>query len=302
MGKRDYSSTKRPGLNAERTKKNIDVRKGMVFWFNVHSAIDKFNVPVIRTDGVNYHDTIEYGERPWLVISEDFKNKKGDNVTLVPIHSGRIYDRDPSHVNITYNDSDNTVLCDQPISVNAGRLSFAKRDKDVSGIDMKRVAAGLSYYFGLEEPVNYLKNSDLNRIEDIVNQIIDSSIAKELNKLDIYMEQIIPDIVSKRVQEIYEESQKPSKSKTASKATKKTKTVRKTSKRSVSSKKQDKEVSSDSDIKSKKSYTRWNEESALAFLIDYESLSPKEVKEKYGYATTATVTNTAKRLRDKFGL
>lgn len=256
-------------------KKNIDVRRGMVFMFNVHSAIDKFNVPEIELGGVRYHDTIEYGIRPWLVVSVDFKNKKGDNVTIVPIHSGRIYDRDPTHVNITYNDQDNTVLCDQPVSVNAGRLDFEKQKESVPEVDMIRVSEGLSVHFGLKTPVNYLTNSHLNVLEDTFNNIIDSSLSKELDRFDLYLKEVIPDLVSKRVKELLI-SQAPSKKEKKSKQSE--------------------------NPKSKKSYTRWTEDSAMEFIIDCESLSKSEVMKKYGYATLATVSNTEKRLRVRFGL
>lgn len=276
MGKRDYVSKKSPHLNDSTTKKNIDVRRGMVFLFNVHSAIDKFHVPEIVMGGIKYHDTIEYGMRPWLVVSEDFKNKKGDNVTLVPIHSGRIYDRDPTHVNITYNDQDNTVLCDQPISVNAGRLDFNKQKESVSETDMLRVAEGMAIYLGLKSPVNYLTNSHLNVLEDTFNSIIDSSLSKELDKFDLYLKQVVPGLVKDRVKELMI-SRAPSK-------------------------KGKKNKEKQTDNSSRKSYVRWTEDSAMEFLIDCESLPKKEVMRKYGYATLATVSNTEKRLRAKYGL
>lgn len=275
MSKRDYVSKKTPYLNGRSTKKNIDVRRGMVFMFNVHSAIDKFNVPEIELGGVRYHDTIEYEIRPWLVVSVDFKNKKGDNVTIVPIHSGRIYDRDPTHVNITYNDQDNTVLCDQPVSINAGRLDFEKQKESVSEIDMVRVAEGLSVYLGLKTPINYLTNSHLNVLEDTFNNIIDVSLSKELDKFDLYLKEVIPELVNKRVKELLI-SQAPSKKEKKSKQSE--------------------------NLKSKKSYTRWTEDSAMEFIIDCESLPKSEVMKKYGYATLATVSNTEKRLRVRFGL
>lgn len=40
----------------------------------------------------------------------------------------------------------------------------------------------------------------------------------------------------------------------------------------------------------------------MEFITDCESLPKSEVMKKYGYATLATVSNTEKRLRVRFGL
>lgn len=168
--------------NFNNVQYNTNIKKGNVFWFNINTTVDRFNTPIIITEGIIYHDSIDYGYHPWLVVSDDSVNEKGINITIVPIHEAPEVDRDLTHVNITYEGRDCVVLCDQPMSVAAGRLDPTEQKTDVSLEDLLRVDKALAQHFGISSSTNHLNNANMGMLADMVNSIIEVEVQKEFSR------------------------------------------------------------------------------------------------------------------------
>ena len=89
------------------------VKRGMVFWYSLNNGVDKNSSPTIELEGKKYIDSLEYGNRPWLVVSCDEINRKNRLCTVVPLSSSlsNYDDNSPNKVHIYFMGRNTTILC-----------------------------------------------------------------------------------------------------------------------------------------------------------------------------------------------
>ncbi len=93
----------------------------MVFWFNIDDSIDKMSDPKVVVKNREFNDCRQYGNRNWLVVSNDGGND-GSICNIVPITSSDSKSYIPTHVVFTCKGKQLTVLCEQMMTVNCVQL------------------------------------------------------------------------------------------------------------------------------------------------------------------------------------
>lgn len=174
------------------------VKRGMVFWYNIHPSVDKNSSPTIEVEGKKYLDSLEYGNRPWLVVSGEEINRKSRICTIVPLSSSQsnYNDNSPNKVHIYFCGRDTTILCEQMRTVNS--IELREYASTLSDEVMDLVDKGIMYAMGIKSEITLdsITMSDaLSKIDSVVNSVIQVRLKKELENLNKGRQEAIDDMI-----------------------------------------------------------------------------------------------------------
>lgn len=158
----------------------LKVTRGMVFWYDLNSKMNKYSSPKVEVGGKMYPDHKQYGPRDWLVVSNDINNGNSPTCTVVPISAQGQKAVLPTHVHYTYMGTSLTVLCEQIQTINTAEL--VEYRYTVSDRVMDQVNEALALQLGIPKKHLYLDgdvvDNAFGKIESIIEGIIKSKVEK----------------------------------------------------------------------------------------------------------------------------
>lgn len=168
--------------------------RGMVFWYDIDPSVDKFKVPTKWVNGRNYQSKLEYGRRPWVVVSSDDFNRSSNLVSIVPLTSlddtsSEYIMSSKSHVQYTCGSKGSAVLCEQIRTIDS--IELGDYIYTLSPEIMNDIDDALSHHLGMGRKVVYTDiglDSSLKDIEKVVESIIlekFNSVRKEVTEQDL---------------------------------------------------------------------------------------------------------------------
>ena len=93
-------------------------------------------------------DSIQYGERPVIVISNEYCNKYSSVITIIPLTSVYKKRNQPTHIYIKHeNLKASVVICEQIITISKDRLS--RKLGRINNKDMTRIERGIKIQVGI---------------------------------------------------------------------------------------------------------------------------------------------------------
>lgn len=178
------------------------VKRGMVFWYSLNNGVDKNSSPTIELEGKKYIDSLEYGNRPWLVVSCDEINRKNRLCTVVPLSSSlsNYDDNSPNKVHIYFMGRNTTILCEQIRTINS--IELQEYANTLSDEVMDMVDKGIRYSLGVKESIEDIMSSSsvseaLSQIDSVIEKVIKSRIQKELEEINKNRLSTIDDMILK---------------------------------------------------------------------------------------------------------
>lgn len=93
-------------------------------------------------------DSIQYGLRPVLIVSNDMCNKHSSVITVIPLTSVTKKKKQPTHIYIEHSELKNSmVICEQIITISKKRIihKICEIEKD----DMNRIEKGIKVQIGI---------------------------------------------------------------------------------------------------------------------------------------------------------
>lgn len=292
------------------------VKRGMVFWYNIDSSINKYDEHSFDVDGRKYHDFVMYGKRPWLVVSNNVLNKMNQLVTVVPLSTGQSGKYTENHVELCIAGKDTAVMCEQLRSVNARELVdyYTTLDDSV----MEQVDDAIKYQLSIKTEYKLEDNVNVKDIEVLIETIIKSKTDKLLKEesdkqvkeilvklcdsLDkYYQESVFKSQTSMKKEESQEDklvavNEQKTESKTQPSATEKffKRYPQLKNRTAVGASDRDDEI-----IHHKKN-EKWDKESATSFLKDISSSPVEDVMKKWGISSRKACMNAKIYLKRKF--
>lgn len=161
------------------------VKRGMVFWFNP----DKVYGDSLEFKGFNqksYKSHVQHGNRPWLVVSNDDGNESSPTCVIVPLTAEENKTNIPVHVSFIYEGVYNTILCEQPRTVDQAALKDYIYTLDDSL--MSKVEKAQQIQFSIR-PLHTYADFSLENVVDHLKSIVDHIIQE---KTEILKQQPIP--------------------------------------------------------------------------------------------------------------
>lgn len=173
----------------------MNIRRGMVFQYDLNPSVDKRSTPTFRCKNQEFHDHLQYGKRDWLVVSCDKANDSSPTCTVVPISGSQTKSSIPSHVTFTHGRLLLTILCEQIQTINIPELTeFRYILKDFI---MDKVDEALMVHLGIEKKNRYLDDPStkdaLSRVEDIISGIISKRVEAAIAEIEQVQKQKLPD-------------------------------------------------------------------------------------------------------------
>ena len=93
-------------------------------------------------------DSIQYGSRPILVVSNNICNKHSSIITAIPLTSVSKKKYQPTHIFIEHTDlKGSVVMCEQIISISKKRLH--NKICEINHEDLLRIEQGMKVQIGL---------------------------------------------------------------------------------------------------------------------------------------------------------
>lgn len=161
-----------------RQSNGLKVIRGMVFRYDINPSIRKDSEPMVWVGGNQLRDHRQYGERDWLVVSNDLGNLTSPTCIVVPITSKK-YDKSyiPTHVPFYFDGIPLTVLCEHTMTVNTCELREFRYVLQDSIMD--KVSEALRVQFQIPENKNSLGiTGTLKSIEEMIDSIVQEKVKK----------------------------------------------------------------------------------------------------------------------------
>lgn len=155
------------------------IRRGMVFWYDIRPDVDKTSVH--RVCNGKYVDYVQYGRRPWVVVSSDEMNRKNTLVSICPMSSGKAGSAsyNSAHVDLLFMGRKTSVLCEQVRSVTAAEL--VEYMSTLSNSIMDKIDDAIMYHLGLIMKPKFTGTSvsdAMSKIESIINSMVADKLAQ----------------------------------------------------------------------------------------------------------------------------
>lgn len=167
------------------TKDYIKVKRGMVFTYNINPNVDKKDV--------SNNDHLQYGNRDFLVVSNDTNNSYSPTCNIVPITTSSTKQDIPTHVEFMYRNRKLIILCEHVYTINIEDLY--KYNYTVSDEVMNRVNKALAVQFNLNVSAKEANiRMSLDKIESIIQGIISQKVeeaTKDMRANDIDIEDAV---------------------------------------------------------------------------------------------------------------
>ena len=162
------------------------VQRGMVFWFNP-DKVYKEQMEFEGFKGKRYKTSIQHGNRPWLVVSNNEGNNSARTCNVVPITTEQAKTEIPVHVRFEFDGIPQLILVEQPRTVDI--VALGEYMCTVSDEVMERVEKAQAIQFAIRPSVTYL-DMTLDKVVDHLKNMV-SYILQEKQVLIERQEQAI---------------------------------------------------------------------------------------------------------------
>ena len=152
-------------------KHTSKVCRGMVFWYNPVRAITKGNPQIKETD-LRPNGSLEFKERPHVVVSNNAGNFSSTTLNLLPVTT-RSEATLPCHVKYVYQGKPQVILAEQPVTANIADLTgyICTLSPEI----MEQVDEAIRIQFAVHEPLsNALVNLE-QRLSAMVTRVIQAA-------------------------------------------------------------------------------------------------------------------------------
>ena len=129
------------------------VQRGMVFWFSP-DKVYKEQMEFEGFKGKRYKTSIQHGNRPWLVVSNNEGNNSARTCNVVPITTEQGKTEIPVHVRFEFEGIPQLILVEQPRTVDIAALG--EYMCTVSDDIMEQVEKAQAIQFAIRPSVTYL--------------------------------------------------------------------------------------------------------------------------------------------------
>lgn len=146
-------------------------KRGMVFWLNLSEVYD-MGLKFKAHNGKEYKTSVQRGNRPYLVVSNNQGNDSAPTCNVVPITTEDKTDI-PVHVKFTYGGLPQTILVEQPMTVDI--MALGDYMCTLSDDIMKEVEKAQMIQYDIRPTVTYMDlklENLLSHLEETVSRII----------------------------------------------------------------------------------------------------------------------------------
>lgn len=202
------------------------VQRGQVYWFNPAEVYGE-SLEFTAFNGRTYKSSVQNFNRPWLVTSNNEGNSSSPTCNIVPI---TLEDKTeiPVHVKFTYEGKRQTILCEQPKTVDC--LALKDYMYTVSDSIMEQVEKAIAIQHGIRPQVTYADftlDSTIRHLEVVIANIIANKVEQVKQELQkeqlpagvipisqvedaaLHLGQMIEDLVGEQVKPMIQQQPKP---------------------------------------------------------------------------------------------
>lgn len=296
------------------------VQRGMVFWFSP-DKVYKEQMEFEGFKGKRYKTSIQHGNRPWLVVSNNEGNNSARTCNVVPITSEQGKTEIPVHVRFEFEGIPQLILVEQPRTVDIAALG--EYMYTVSDDIMEQVEKAQAIQFAIRPSVTYLditldkvtehlknlvayilqeKQVLIERQENLITNGGGAVPMSNIEDAALQLGEMIEDLVDVNKPEKPAEVSKPQPAHGSQ--------IEKFNQRLAKSQqiKQQEQPKTqptavvEENTTQKRKRNSWTEESRRAYLADCDKMTPQEVMTKYGFKSVQSVFQTKYACKNTLGI
>lgn len=296
------------------------VQRGMVFWFNP-DKVYKEQMEFEGFKGKRYKTSIQHGNRPWLVVSNNEGNNSARTCNVVPITTEQGKTEIPVHVRFEFEGIPQLILVEQPRTVDIAALG--EYMCTVSDEVLEQVEKAQAIQFAIRPSVTYLditldkvtthlknlvayilqeKQVLIERQEELITNGEGAVPMSNIEDAALQLGEMIEDLVGVSKPEKPAEVSKPQPAH-GSQIEKFNQRLAKSQqiKQQEQPKTQPTAVGEEITTQKRKRNS-WTEESRRAYLADCDKMTPQEVMTKYGFKSVQSVFQTKYACKNALGI
>ena len=296
------------------------VQRGMVFWFNP-DKVYKEQMEFEGFKGKRYKTSIQHGNRPWLVVSNNEGNNSARTCNVVPITTEQGKTEIPVHVRFEFEGIPQLILVEQPRTVDIAALGAYMCT--VSDEVLEQVEKAQAIQFAIRPSVTYLditldkvtthlknlvayilqeKQVLIERQEELITNGGGAVPMSNIEDAALQLGEMIEDLVGVSKPEKPAEVFKPQPAH-GSQIEKFNQRLAKSQqiKQQEQPKTQPTAVGEEITTQKRKRNS-WTEESRRAYLADCDKMTPQEVMTKYGFKSVQSVFQTKYECKNALGI
>ena len=296
------------------------VQRGMVFWFNP-DKVYKEQMEFEGFKGKRYKTSIQHGNRPWLVVSNNEGNNSARTCNVVPITTEQGKTEIPVHVRFEFEGIPQLILVEQPRTVDIAALG--EYMCTVSDEVLEQVEKAQAIQFAIRPSVTYLditldkvtthlknlvayilqeKQVLIERQEELITNGGGAVPMSNIEDAALQLGEMIEDLVGVSKPEKPAEVFKPQPAH-GSQIEKFNQRLAKSQqiKQQEQPKTQPTAVGEEITTQKRKRNS-WTEESRRAYLADCDKMTPQEVMTKYGFKSVQSVFQTKYTCKNALGI
>lgn len=296
------------------------VQRGMVFWFNP-DKVYKEQMEFEGFKGKRYKTSIQHGNRPWLVVSNNEGNNSARTCNVVPITTEQGKTEIPVHVRFEFEGIPQLILVEQPRTVDIAALG--EYMCTVSDEVLEQVEKAQAIQFAIRPSVTYLditldkvtthlknlvayilqeKQMLIERQEELITNGGGAVPMSNIEDAALQLGEMIEDLVGVSKPEKPAEVFKPQPAH-GSQIEKFNQRLAKSQqiKQQEQPKTQPTAVGEEITTQKRKRNS-WTEESRRAYLADCDKMTPQEVMTKYGFKSVQSVFQTKYACKNALGI
>lgn len=296
------------------------VQRGMVFWFNP-DKVYKEQMEFEGFKGKRYKTSIQHGNRPWLVVSNNEGNNSARTCNVVPITTEQGKTEIPVHVRFEFEGIPQLILVEQPRTVDIAALG--EYMCTVSDEVLEQVEKAQAIQFAIRPSVTYLditldkvtthlknlvayilqeKQVLIERQESLITNGGGAVPMSNIEDAALQLGEMIEDLVGVSKPEKPAEVPKPQPAH-GSQIEKFNQRLAKSQqiKQQEQPKTQPTAVGEEITTQKRKRNS-WTEESRRAYLADCDKMTPQEVMTKYGFKSVQSVFQTKYACKNALGI
>ena len=296
------------------------VQRGMVFWFNP-DKVYKEQMEFEGFKGKRYKTSIQHGNRPWLVVSNNEGNNSARTCNVVPITTEQGKTEIPVHVRFEFEGIPQLILVEQPRTVDIAALG--EYMCTVSDEVLEQVEKAQAIQFAIRPSVTYLditldkvtthlknlvayilqeKQVLIERQESLITNGGGAVPMSNIEDAALQLGEMIEDLVGVSKPEKPTEVSKPQPAH-GSQIEKFNQRLAKSQqiKQQEQPKTQPTAVGEEITTQKRKRNS-WTEESRRAYLADCDKMTPQEVMTKYGFKSVQSVFQTKYACKNALGI
>lgn len=296
------------------------VQRGMVFWFSP-DKVYKEQMEFEGFKGKRYKTSIQHGNRPWLVVSNNKGNNSARTCNVVPITTEQSKTEIPVHVRFEFEGVPQLILVEQPRTVDIAALG--EYMCTVSDEVMEQVEKAQAIQFAIRPSVTYL-DMTLDKVVDYLKNMVSyilqekQVLIERQEKLTIngggavpmssiedaalQLGEVIEDLVGVSKPEKPAEVSKPQPAHGSQ--------IEKFNQRLAKSQqiKQQEQPKTqptavvEENTTQKRKRNSWTEESRRAYLADCDKMTPQEIMVKYNFKSVQSVFQTKYACKNALGI